>query len=43
MASGIDHNYGQKGKTFGKIVLFIALFIILLIWIYGKNQAGLPA
>lgn len=43
MASGLDHNYGQKGKTFGKIVIFFVLFIILMIWIYGKNQLGVPA
>lgn len=42
MSGGVDHNYGAKGKTFGKIVLAMALFFILLIWVYGKNQAGVP-
>ncbi len=43
MAGGADHNYGEKGKTFGKIMIAIALFVILLIWVYGKNQLGVPA
>jgi hypothetical protein len=29
--------YGKKGATFGKIILTIILFIIMLIWIYNKN------
>jgi len=32
-----DLNYGSKGACFGKFLLFFALFIILLIWIYQKN------
>lgn len=35
MASNND--YGRKGAIFGKIILTIILFIILLIWIYQKN------
>lgn len=34
--------YGKKGATFGKIILTIALFVILLIWIYQKNGEFLP-
>jgi len=32
-----DLNYGSKGACFGKFLLFLAIFIILLIWIYQKN------
>lgn len=35
MASNND--YGRKGAIFGKIILTIILFVILLIWIYQKN------
>lgn len=45
----IDHNmaggnndYGRKGGCVGKGALFLALFIIMLIWIYYKNQNGVP-
>jgi len=36
-----DMNYGKKGACFLRFLLFLALFIILLIWIYNKNQQGL--
>jgi hypothetical protein len=32
-----NNDYGRKGAIFGKIILTIILFIILLIWIYQKN------
>jgi len=32
-----DLNYGGKGAFFGKFLLYFALFIILVIWIYNKN------
>ncbi len=35
-------NYGRKGAIFGKILLTIILFIIMLIWIYNKNGHFLP-
>lgn len=35
--SDSDNNYGKKGSCFGQFILFFALFIILLIWIYYKN------
>jgi hypothetical protein len=35
-------DYGKKGTTFGKIVLTIILFIIMLIWIYQKNGHFVP-
>ncbi len=35
--SGTEVNYGKKGSCFGKFILFFALFIILLIWVYYKN------
>jgi uncharacterized integral membrane protein len=31
---GSNPNYGPKGKTFGKIVVGILIFIILIIYIY---------
>jgi hypothetical protein len=31
---GSNPGYGPKGKTFGKIVLGIMIFLILLIYIY---------
>jgi Na+-driven multidrug efflux pump len=40
--SGNSHNYGRKGSAIGKIFVAFALFIILLIWVYSKNQAFLP-
>jgi hypothetical protein len=38
---GEDHGYGRKGAFFLRFLLFFALFIIMLIWIYNKNQQGL--
>jgi len=40
MAGG-GSDYGKKGAFFGKTVLGIAMFLILIIWIYWKKQAGL--
>ncbi len=40
MASNSD--YGRKGSIFGKVVLTIILFIIMLIWIYNKNGHFVP-
>ena len=37
-----NHNYGKKGGCVGKGALYLALFFIMLIWIYWKNQNGLP-
>lgn len=36
------HDYGKKGGCVGRGLLFLGLFIIMLIWIYYKNQNGLP-
>jgi len=38
-----NHNYGKKGGCVGRGALFLALFIIMLIWIYYKNQNGVPS
>jgi amino acid transporter len=35
-------DFGRKGTTFGKIILTIILFIILLIWVYNKNGHYVP-
>ncbi len=40
--SGQNHNYGKKGGCVGKGLLYLALFIIMLIWIYQMNKNGLP-
>ncbi|HMT53281.1 MAG TPA: hypothetical protein PKD16_05450 [Saprospiraceae bacterium] len=37
-----NSDYGRKGATFGKVVLTIILFIIMLIWIYNKNGHFVP-
>ncbi len=37
-----QHNFGKKGAFFGKLVLTIILFIIMLIWIYQKNGHMVP-
>ncbi len=39
--SGTNNDYGKKGIFFGKAMLGFAIFFILLIWIYTKNQSGL--
>ena len=36
-----DQNYGRKGGCFGKFVLYFFLFIIMLVWIYYKNNNSL--
>jgi hypothetical protein len=35
-------DYGKKGAFFGKLMLTIILFIIMLIWIYQKNGHFVP-
>lgn len=40
MADGAN-DYGKKGAFFGKVLLGIAMFVILIIWIYWKNLDGL--
>jgi len=37
-----NSDFGRKGAMFGKVVLTIILFIILLIWIYNKNGHFVP-
>lgn len=37
-----NNNYGRKGTIFGKLVLTILLFIVMLIWIYKMNGHFLP-
>lgn len=36
-------DFGKKGAFFGKVVLTLILFIIMLIWIYQKNGHMVPA
>jgi len=37
-----SNDYGRKGSCVGRGALFLALIIIMLIWIYYKNQNGVP-
>lgn len=37
-----NSDFGSKGTTFGKIVITIILFFILLIWVYNKNGHYVP-
>ena len=41
MSEGAGQNWGKKGACLGQFLIAFLLFIILLIWVYGKNQAGL--
>ena len=41
MSEGAGHNWGKKGACLGQFLIAFLLFVILLIWVYGKNQAGL--
>jgi hypothetical protein len=36
--SDTGENWGRKGSMLGKLAIGFILFIILVIWIYGKNQ-----
>jgi|GEM_PF-672847 len=42
MSQHEEVDYSNKGAKFLKVLLFFALFIIFLIWIYQQNQNGLP-
>ena len=35
-------NAGRKGYCFAYFLIFLFLFIILLVWIYNRNTAGVP-
>lgn len=37
-----DNDFGNKGAFFGKFLVTVILFIIMLIWIYNKNSHFLP-
>jgi len=41
MSDGSNQNWGGKGAALAKFFIAILLFIIMLIWIYKKNQHGL--
>ena len=41
MSGGHDQNWGKKGSCLGQFIVAFLLFIILLIWVYNKNGAGL--
>ncbi len=35
-------NVGRKGYCLMYLIIFIFLFVMLLVWIYNRNQAGVP-
>jgi hypothetical protein len=37
-----NSDFERKGAIFGKVVLTIILFVIMLIWIYQKNGHFVP-
>ncbi|MEE9439302.1 MAG: hypothetical protein V3V14_09910 [Saprospiraceae bacterium] len=39
---GNNHEYGKKGSCLGKGIIGLVIFLLLLIWIYWKNQTGIP-
>jgi hypothetical protein len=41
MSDGSNQNWGKKGACLGQFLVMVFLFIILLIWVYNKNGAGL--
>ena len=41
MADGNNQNWGKKGACLGQFLIAFFLFVILLIWVYSKNQHGL--
>lgn len=40
--TGNTNDYGKKGAIFGKIVLGIAIFVILLIYVYHHSHNSAP-
>jgi hypothetical protein len=38
---GGNVNYGKQGITFGKIVVAILVFVVLIIYVYHHNANGL--
>ncbi len=36
-----DLNYGKKGSCFVQFLIAVILFVILLIWVYGRNMDSL--
>lgn len=42
MSSHSETNFGPKGKTFGKIILGIIIFLILIIYVYHHPHNNPP-
>lgn len=40
--AGAGNDYGNKGFFLGKAFIALLVLIILMIWVYGMNQEGLP-
>lgn len=41
MSEGNNQNWSKKGACLGQFLITFLLFVILLIWLYQKNQHGL--
>ena len=41
MSEEQGQNWGKKGACLAQFIIAVILFIILLIWVYSKNQNGL--
>ena len=41
MSGGTNQNWDKKGTGIAKFAIAFILFVIMLIWIYNKNQHGL--
>jgi len=39
--SDVGENYGRKGSCLGIVLVGLALFFILLIWLYNSNPSSI--
>lgn len=35
-------NAGRKGYCLMSFIIFLILFVLLVVWIYNRNSAGVP-
>lgn len=40
--AGTGTDYGKKGIFLGKAFIALLVLVIVMIWVYGMNQQGLP-
>lgn len=41
MSEGTGQNWGKKGACLAQFLIALIIFVILLIWVYQRNQNGL--